>query len=95
MAIQVGDPLTSMQWARPCWARRSKNRGQCWGRALLPCWLVVEEGHGEGDELEEEVVEFVFVAEVGPELGADGGDRGGVEAAGRFGGDVRGRCRGC
>ena len=41
--------------------------------------------------MEEEVVELVLVAEVGPELGADGGDGCGVEAAGRFGktgGDV-------
>jgi hypothetical protein len=49
------------------------------------------EGSGEGDELEEEVVEFVLVADVGPELLADGGDGGGVEAAGAIrggGGDV-------
>jgi len=45
--------------------------------------------------LEEEVVEFVLVAEVGPELDADGGDGGGVEAAGGFGGSGRGGCRGC
>ncbi len=46
---------------------------------------VVEEGEGEGDEGEEEVVELVLVAEVGPALGADGGDGGGVELAGVVG----------
>ncbi len=30
-------------------------------------------------------MEFMLVAEVGPELGADGGDRGGVDAGGSFG----------
>ncbi len=44
-----------------------------------------EDGEREGNELEKEVVELVFVAEVGPELGADGGDRGGVDAGGSFG----------
>ena len=36
----------------------------------------VEEGEREQDEREQEVVELVFVAEVGPELGADGVDGG-------------------
>ncbi len=46
---------------------------------------VVEEGEGERDEREEEVVELVLVAEVGPALGANGGDGGGVELAGVVG----------
>ncbi len=36
----------------------------------------------------------MLVAEVGPELGADGGDRGGVEAAGGFG-EARGHVASC
>ena len=38
-----------------------------------------------GDEGVEEVVELVFVAEVGPDLFADGGDGGRVELAGLVG----------
>ena len=43
---------------------------------------IVEEGEGEGDEREEEVMKLVLVAEVGPALGANGGDGGRIELAG-------------
>ena len=49
-----------------------------------PGGAFVEEAEGEEDEGVEEVVELVLVAEVGPELAADGGDGGGVELAGLF-----------
>ncbi len=42
-------------------------------------------GERERDEGVEEVVELVFVAEVGPDLFADGVDGGGVELAGFVG----------
>ena len=45
----------------------------------------VDDVKRQGDEGVEEVVELVFVAEVGPYLFADGGDGGGVEFAGLFG----------
>jgi hypothetical protein len=61
-----------------------EEEGPVFGAAGLGGCAVVEEGDGEGDELEEKVVEFVLVPDVGPELGADGGDGGGVEAAGGF-----------
>ena len=41
----------------------------------------VDEAEWQGDEGVEEVVELVFVAEVGPDLFADGGDCGGVDLA--------------
>jgi hypothetical protein len=49
--------------------------------AGLPRGCEIEVGDGEGYELEEEVVEFVLVANVGPELGADGVDGGLIETA--------------
>jgi len=42
----------------------------------------LDQAYRQGDEGVEEVVEFVFVAEVGPDLFADGGDGGGVDFAG-------------
>ena len=47
--------------------------------------FTVDGGEWKRDEGVEEVVEFVFVAEVGPDLVADGGDGGGVEVAGFVG----------
>ena len=45
----------------------------------------VDDVKRQGDEGVEEVVELVFVAEVGPDLFADGGDGGGVDLAGFIG----------
>jgi len=45
----------------------------------------VDDVEREGDERVEEIVEFVFVAEIGPDLFANGGDGGGVDFAGFVG----------
>ena len=79
MATQQGVPL------------RSEGLGAAvLGEALVEVGPVagffsVDEVQREGDEGVEEVVEFVFVAEVGPDLAADGVDGGRVELAGGFG----------
>ncbi len=85
----AGVPLQSTVWTRPVLGEALVEGGPVAGFGA-----VVEEGEGEGDEREEEVVELVLVAEVGPALRADGGDGGWVELAGVVGDARREACGG-
>jgi putative lipoic acid-binding regulatory protein len=53
--------------------------------AGLPCCFGFKIRGGQGDELQQQVVEFVLVADVWPELLADSIDGGLVEPAGAIG----------
>ena len=89
VAIQAGAPSMSTRWARPCCceALRRRAASAAW-RAASPAASISRKASGQGDEREQQVVEFVLVADVGPELVADGVDGGLVEAACAFGDGV-------